>query len=60
MIEISEALQHLIDRTANQVVQEAQAYQAETALKIEGDFFGRNDVTAAAPWAITWDTKGKG
>lgn len=59
MIEISEALQHLIDRTTNQVVQEAQAHQNASALKIEGDFFGRNDV-AAAPWSITWNTKGTG
>lgn len=56
MLEISEALQHLIDRTTNQVVHEAKSQEAGSALNIEGDFMKR-DANGVALWKITWDTK---
>ena len=57
MLEISEALQQLIDRTTNQVVHEAKVHQeSSSVLNIEGDFM-RRDSNGVALWKITWDTK---
>jgi hypothetical protein len=56
MLEISEALQQLIDRTTNQVVHEAKAQESASAVSIEGDYMKR-DTNGVALWKITWDTK---
>lgn len=54
MLEISEALQQLLDRTTAQVVHETKSQQV-TALKIDGQL--NSEIGSAAPWKITWDTK---
>ena len=57
MLELSEAVQQLIDRTTQQVVHEAKIHQASASvLNIEGDYTQRSG-SSAAPWTITWDTK---
>lgn len=50
MLELSEALQQLLDRNTAQVVQEAESHQAASPLTIEGER------TSAAPWRIIWET----
>lgn len=55
MLELSEAVQQYIERTTNQVVQEAKVQESASALNIEGDFMKR-DSNGVALWKITWDT----
>ncbi|WP_157515285.1 hypothetical protein [Luteimonas abyssi] len=53
MLELSEAVQQLLERNTQQVVQEAQSHHAASPVMVEGD------VGSAAPWRITWDTAAK-
>lgn len=55
MYEITEALQQMIDRANNQVVQEVQAQQQTSALSVVGDMHA--DADTVAPWEIIWRTK---
>lgn len=55
MYEITEALQQMIDRANNQVVQEVQAQQKTSQLSIVGDMHADNS-DGVAPWKIIWDT----
>ncbi|MCD9032609.1 hypothetical protein LDO32_12820 [Luteimonas sp. Y-2-2-4F] len=56
MLELSEALQQLLDRNTAQVVQEAESHHAASPLAIEGQ---PGTYDSAAPWKITWDTAAK-